>query len=85
MIADNPGLLKDLPSNYNIVTGTRGGPVWWKDLASHKGWRLQQNRFWLFSGNCRLLDPYDDRKAWWRNKKAMLKAFEEFAARQGLN
>ena len=30
----------DMP---NVPLGTMGGHVWWKDLASYNGMRLQQN------------------------------------------
>ncbi len=37
---------------------TMGGRVWWRDLETKKGWRVQQN---VISGHFRLLDPKDRR------------------------
>lgn len=56
----------------NIPTGTMGGHVWWKDLASCQGWRLQKHIIW---GNCRILDPNNVRRAW-GGEKALMNLFE---------
>ena len=48
----------DMP---NVPLGTMGGHVWWKDLASYNGMRLQQNHI---TKHCRLLDKNDRRIAW---------------------
>ena len=45
----------------NVPLGTMGGHVWWKDLASYNGMRLQQNHI---TKHCRLLDKNDRRIAW---------------------
>jgi hypothetical protein len=42
---------------------TLGGKVFWDNLASQDGWRVQQNKF---SGHCRVLDADDRRVAWGR-------------------
>ncbi len=45
----------------NIPMPTMGGHVFWKDIASENGWRLQKN---MFTNHCRILDPDDVRRAW---------------------
>ena len=45
----------------NIEMPTLGGEVFWTDIASYNGWRVQKNNVF---GNCRILDPDDVRKAW---------------------
>lgn len=37
---------------------TMGGKVWWTNVESRSGWRIQRN---LISGHYRLLDPNDGR------------------------
>ena len=65
IIAKNPKLigviLEQLGLMPNIEMPTLGGEVFWTDIASHKGWRVQKNNVF---GNCRILDPDDIRKAW---------------------
>ncbi len=57
----------------NIKTGTKGGEVFWSTLASHGGWRIQQN---LFTRHCRLLDPFNNRIAW-GSESAMMSALKQ--------
>lgn len=45
----------------NIPMPTMGGEVFWTDLASFNGWRLQQN---MVTRHARILDPSDYRMAW---------------------
>lgn len=45
----------------NIPMKTMGGKVWWTDIVSYNGWRLQQNRF---THHARILDNRDTRIAW---------------------
>jgi hypothetical protein len=45
----------------NILFPTMGGEVFWNDLASAKGWRVQQN---VFTNHCRVLNPDNWRFAW---------------------
>lgn len=45
------------------LQATLGGKVFWEDLASEGGWRVQQNKL---SGHCRIIDPQDQRLAWGR-------------------
>ena len=56
----------------NIPFPTMGGKVFWNELASCQGWRLQKN---MFTGHCRILDPNDIRRAW-GGEDAMLRLFE---------
>lgn len=58
LIISNPTLLNDMP---NINFPTMGGHVWWRDLVSIDGWRIQQNSV---TKHCRILDPTDIRRAW---------------------
>ena len=60
-ICADPTLLGLLQVNLNAEMGTRGGNVFWTDLAEYQGWRWQQNKVF---GQVRLLDPLNNRKAW---------------------
>ena len=75
IIAQNPKLigviLERLGLMPNIEMPTLGGEVFWTDIASHNGWRVQKNNVF---GNCRILDPKDVRKAW-GGKTDILHAF----------
>ena len=73
LIAENPGLLSNLGDMPNINFPTMGGKVFWNDLASYEGWRIQQNTVFK---NCRILDPNDVRRAW-GGMAAMEKIFEK--------
>lgn len=73
LIAKNPELLANLGDMPNINFSTKGGKVFWNDLASYNGWRIQQNT--LFK-NCRILDPNNVRRAW-GGMAAMEKIFEK--------
>ena len=73
LIANNPGLLAELGDMPNIKFPTKGGKVFWNDLANYNGWRIQQNT--LFK-NCRILDPDNVRRAW-GGMAAMEKIFEK--------
>jgi hypothetical protein len=68
-------LLEKMGSMPNVPTSTMGGSVFWTDIASISGWRLQQNRVF---GNCRILDPNEIRRAW-GGETAMLQAFQSLA------
>ncbi len=45
----------------NIDFATAGGKVWWKEIGSCNGWRLQQNKL---SHHLRIINPDNIRKAW---------------------
>lgn len=45
----------------NIELPTMGGKVFWEELASRGGYRLQRN---VWDGHCRILDDDDVRVAW---------------------
>ena len=72
IIANYPELIKDLDMP-NIATKTMGGKVWWRDLVSLNGWRIQQN---LVTKHCRILDPDDVRRAW-GGEDAMMNLFKK--------
>ena len=65
LFVNNPkvleNFLEEMGSMPNIQTPTMGGHVFWSNLVSHNGWRLQRN---MVFGNCRILNPYDERIAW---------------------
>ena len=70
MIKNGPDLLKlfqgdgiDMP---NINFPTMGGEVFWNDIYSLNGWRVQQN---TITKHCRVLDPNNIRRAWGSEKK----------------
>ena len=58
----------------NLPLKTMGGEVFWTNIASCNGWRLQRNTVF---GNCRILNPDDIRRAW-GSLEAMKKLFEDF-------
>ncbi|MEL6908772.1 MAG: hypothetical protein AAFO85_00985 [Cyanobacteria bacterium J06598_4] len=60
-------------SMLNIETKTMGEGIFWHTISDINGWRLQENKVF---GNCRILDPQNNRKAW-GGKRAILKAFEK--------
>ena len=45
----------------NIPMPTMGGEVFWNDIASYNGWRLQQN---MITHHARILDSNNVRIAW---------------------
>lgn len=73
-IAANPSLLDNL-SLPNVNFPTMGGEIWWNNLASYKGWRIQQN---TMTHHCRILDPDNVRRAW-GGLDAMEKIFKKLA------
>lgn len=47
--------------NPNIPLPTMGGEVFWNNVSSSNGWRLQQN---MLTNHARILDPRGIRRAW---------------------
>ena len=47
--------------NFNMELLTAGGAQLWSDEFVHAGWRIQRH---AWTGHCRVLDPYDVRRAW---------------------
>lgn len=47
--------------NVNVATPTLGGKQFWTDELLFRGWRIQRN---VLTGNYRLLDENDVRRAW---------------------
>jgi hypothetical protein len=66
-------LCEVLGSMPNIEFPTMGGPLFWDDLASYNGWKLQQNKI---TCHCRVLDSEDIRRAW-GSEQAMMKALNQ--------
>ncbi len=59
---------------------TLGGKQFWEDRFVYQGWRIQRN---IFSGDCRLLDPRDIRRAKGDEEECRI-AFEERRIRDGI-
>jgi len=58
----NIGLLCELIGNMpNIDMKTKGGHVFWDNMAVSNGWKIQKNKL---TNHCRILDPQDVRRAW---------------------
>lgn len=74
VISSNPQILRGI-SLPNINFPTMGGIMFWNNLASYKGWRIQQN---TITQHCRILDPDDVRRAW-GDEKGMEKIFKKLA------
>ncbi len=80
-IADDPQKLVEIIKLLddvnlpNINFPTMGGHVFWNNLASYNGWRIQQN---TITHHCRILDPNDIRRAW-GGLNAMEKVFRKMA------
>ena len=60
----------------NIPLPTMGGEVWWTDMVSANGWRIQQN---MFTHHARILDENNVRKAW-GSLNGMYKALDNLVA-----
>lgn len=75
VIAENPQKLNGMPSMPNVNTKTMGGKQFWNNIASYKGWRIQQN---TITHHCRILDPKNVRRAW-GGMEAMEKIFRKLA------
>lgn len=59
--AEIPPLSIEVPQDSeNMPQPTMGGYVWWRELDSESGWRLQQN---VIDRHCRILDPSSIRRA----------------------
>ena len=58
----------------NVKMKTMGGKVFWTELVSQSGWRLQRNDVF---GNCRILNPADERIAW-GGETEMIKLMDSF-------
>ena len=80
-IAEDPKMIGRALESFddglpNLVAPTLGGHTWWKNVDTHKGWKLQQNTAF---GNYRILDPNDYRFAW-GGEAAMAKVFAKMKA-----
>jgi hypothetical protein len=62
----------------NVAIKTLGGNVYWADLICADGWRVQQH---VATGNCRILDPKNTRRAW-GEKERVLKTFDALCLSQ---
>jgi len=59
----------------NVRLKTMGGNVFWDELVSAGGWKLQRNRVF---GNWRILNNNNERVAW-GGESAMLRAFNRIS------
>lgn len=73
-IVNNQKLLNGI-SMPNINFPTMGGIMFWNNLATYKGWRIQQH---TITHHCRILDPDDVRRAW-GDMEGMEKIFKKLA------
>jgi hypothetical protein len=57
------GYINELCAQFknNINFATAGGKVWWNNIATLNGWKLQQNKI---TKHFRILNPDNIRKAW---------------------
>ena len=72
-----PQLLKNCGLLPNINFPTMGGLVFWNDVFSYEGWRIQQNGI---TQHYRILDPDDIRRAWAFNEDALADFFEKIVS-----
>jgi hypothetical protein len=71
------GMIENVLSSHampNIPFPTMGGKVFWDNLASPNGWKLQRN---AFTGHCRILNPSNIRRAY-GSEKDMEDLFKKF-------
>lgn len=61
ILSQAPELIQRLGLLPNVKAPTMGGTVWWNDIASSCGWRVQRN---TWTGHCRIIDNMDVRQAW---------------------
>lgn len=73
---------KTNPGMFNIPVETLGGKVFYKDVISMFGWRLQQHIVPGLRIHYRLLDPEDVRRAWFINPEDLLLALDDYEAAQ---
>lgn len=64
----------------NLQMQTLGGNVWYDNIYSVDGWRLQQMRTAGLQKHYRFLDPQNRRIAWVMDPKALLNALGEYEA-----
>lgn len=72
-----PQLLRECGLLPNINFPTMGGLVFWNDIFSYRGWRIQQNSI---TQHMRVLDPEDTRRAWAFNEEALVDFFEKIVS-----
>lgn len=68
ILAETPSLIQQIGLLPNVKTATMGGKMWWNDIASSCGWRVQRN---TWTGHCRILDDMDVRQAWGSEEAVM--------------
>lgn len=61
MMEKKPMLVAEIGDCPNIESPTSGGKLFWQDKKNIGGWRLQHN---IWTGNARIIDENDMRKAW---------------------
>ena len=67
-ISADPGLAGMVQVSMNAELETRGGKVFWNELAEFNGWKWQRNNIF---GQVRLLDPLNNRRAWGKYQKVI--------------
>lgn len=63
----------------NLHTATMGGNVWYDNIYSVDGWRVQQQRTTGLQSHYRILDPENKRAAWVLRPQTLLDALRDFA------
>jgi hypothetical protein len=67
MVKNDPDVLCDFPIGMpNFKIPTLGGVLFWEDVGTIKGWRMQRN---ILTRHWRILDSNNVRHAWGMNKK----------------
>lgn len=61
ILSVHPKFVGQIQCNMNKESKTLGGPLGWNELAKFGGWIFQQNKILK---QVRLLDPFNNRKAW---------------------
>ena len=61
ILSVNPLYVGNIQCNMNAEMKTKGGKLWWNNIAEFGSWKFQQNKV---SKHVRLLDELDNRRAW---------------------
>ena len=67
-------------SNPNIVMPTSGGHLFYSDIVTLFGWRVQQHNLIGLHSHYRILDPENRRRAWVLNPDDIVRALADYEA-----
>ena len=65
-------------SNPNITMPTAGGNVFYSDIVTLFGWRVQQHNIIGLQTHYRILDPENNRRAWVLNPDDIVRALNDY-------